>query len=91
MAEFLVETYASRNAGAEVEQGAERARAAAAQLTLEGKPVRFLRSIFVPEDETCFYLFEAASLEAVREAAQRAALSFDRIAEAFAETRGGTR
>jgi Protein of unknown function (DUF4242) len=91
MTEFLVETYAFRNAGVEVAAGATRARAAAAELTREGKPVRFLRSIFVPEDETCFYLFEAGSQDVVEEAARRAELRFDRIAAAVADTRGETR
>jgi hypothetical protein len=40
----------------------------------EGAPVRFVRSIFVPEDETCFYVFQASSSEEVNEAARRAAL-----------------
>ena len=39
---------------------------------------------FVPEDETCFVLCEAASAEAVRETVRRAALTFERIAEAVA-------
>jgi len=47
----------------------------------EGIPVRFVRSVFVPEDETCFYLYEAASVDAVREAARRAALSVEGVAE----------
>ncbi len=43
--------------------------------------MRFVRSVFVPEDEACFYLYEAPSAEAVREAARRAALPFARFAE----------
>jgi len=46
----------------------------------EGIPVRFVRSVFVPEDETCFYLYEAASVDAVREAARRAALPVEAVA-----------
>ena len=33
-----------------------------------------MRSIFVPEDETCFYVYEATRVENVREAALRAEL-----------------
>ncbi len=84
MAEFLVELYVSRADAVAVERDAARTRLAAEQLTQEGMPVRYLRSIFVPEDETCFFLCEAASVEAVRETARRAALSFERIAEAVA-------
>jgi hypothetical protein len=40
----------------------------------EGTPVRFLRSIFVPENDTCFLLYEAPTARSVREAAGRAGL-----------------
>lgn len=89
MTEFLVELYVSRTDGAAVGRGAGRARRAAAELSREGTPVRYLRSIFVPEDETCFFLYEAVSADAVREAARRAQLPFERIAEAIAEPDGG--
>lgn len=89
MAEFLLEQYVSRTDSAAVERGEERARVAAEQLTREGTPVRFLRSIFVPEDETGFYLCEAASVDAVRELAKRAALPVERVVEAA--TRSKTR
>lgn len=85
MGEFLVELYVSRTDGAGVEHGAERARVAAEELTGEGTPVRYLRAIFVPEDETCFLLYEAASVDDVREAARRAELPFERVAAAVAE------
>ncbi len=84
MAEFLVECYVSRTDGVAVQRGEERARIAAEELTREGTPVRFLRSIFVAEDETGFYLCEAASLEAVGELVKRAALPFERVVEAAA-------
>lgn len=89
MAEFLLEQYVSRTDSVAVERGGERARVAAEELTREGTPVRFLRSIFVPEDETGFYLCEAASVEAVRELAKRAALPVERVVEAA--TRSKTR
>jgi Nickel responsive protein SCO4226-like len=85
VAEFLVETYVARADGAAVERGAERARDAAERLTREGTPVHFLRSVFVPEDETCFYLYQAASSDAVHAAAHRAALPFERVVETVAE------
>lgn len=82
MGEFLVELYVSRTDGDSVERRAARARAAAEDLTREGAPVRFLRSIFLPEDETCLFLYEASSAADVREAARRAALPVERVAEA---------
>jgi Protein of unknown function (DUF4242) len=78
---FLVETYApSSVARADVET---RARRAAAELARTGIPVRYVRSIFVPEDEMCLYLFEARSADAVREASERAGIAPERIVEAI--------
>ena len=82
MAEFLVELYVSHTDAGAVALGAARARAAAEELTREGTPVRYLRSIYVPEDETCFLLYEAGTATVAREAAGRAGLPFERIAEA---------
>jgi Protein of unknown function (DUF4242) len=84
MAQFLVELYVPRSGSRVVERAAERALLAAQQLTREGTPVRYVRWIFVPADETWFVLCEAGSAEAVRETARRADLRFDRIAEAVA-------
>ncbi len=89
MAEFLVELYVSRGDVASVDRGATRARLAAEELTREGKPVRYVRSIVVPEDETCFYLCEACSADAVREVARRATLPFERVTEAIGNPRDG--
>ncbi len=88
MAEFLVECFVSRADTAVVADGWEAARRAAEEMTREGAQVRFLRSIFVPEDETCFYLFESASAEIVSEAARRGGLAFERVAEAVAVSTG---
>jgi Nickel responsive protein SCO4226-like len=79
MAEFLVELYVSRADADGGERESLRAQRAAAALTAEGQPVRLVRSIFVPEDETCFLLVEADTAEAVREAATRAAVPFERV------------
>jgi hypothetical protein len=89
--EFLLEFYVSRSDGAAVADGARRARAAAAQLNREGTPVRYLRSLFLPDEETCFYLYEAASADAVRAAACRAQLPSHTVAEAITEPKGETR
>jgi hypothetical protein len=38
---------------------------AAEQLTRAGRPVSLVRVILAPDDETCFYLFEAESTDVV--------------------------
>ena len=78
MAEFLVESYVARTDARGVDSRVRCARRAAAG----GTAVRYLRSFFVPEDEICFLLFEAASADDVRDAARRADLHFERISEA---------
>lgn len=62
-------------------QLAAAARAAAEATTRDGTRVRYLGSIFVLEDETCFHLLEAPSAEAVRRANRRGAFVFERIVE----------
>ena len=89
MAEFLVETYVAREDGASVARRAESARDAADRLTREGTPVEFIRSIFVPADETCFYLYEASSADLVQAAARSAHLRFERVVETVAQPRRG--
>jgi hypothetical protein len=81
MPSYLVEVY-QPGGGARV--AAARARSAAEAVSQAGAPVRYIRSIFVPEDETCFHVFESSSKEAVLAAIERAAFAFARIAEAVA-------
>jgi hypothetical protein len=59
------------------------ARQACEQMQGEGRRVRFVRSVFVPEDETCFCLYEATSAADAREAARRAALPCSGVAKAI--------
>jgi hypothetical protein len=44
--------------------------------------VTYVRSTFLPADETVMHMFEAPSAEALGEAGRRAALEFQRIVEA---------
>jgi Protein of unknown function (DUF4242) len=56
-----------------------RARDAAQQHSLAGTPVRFLRAIFVAEDDACLLLYEGPTHAAVRAAAAEADLGPSRI------------
>lgn len=85
MSEFLVEVYVSRVAADGRAPADEALSQAAEQLTREGRPVRFLRSIFVPDDETCFYLYRAQSVEAVHAALARIGLRFERVSEVVSD------
>ncbi len=52
------------------------------ELTAEGRQVRYIRSTFVPGEEKCMCLFEAANPQHVREANERAEIPFTRIVPA---------
>jgi len=79
---YLVETYLARGQAEERAVREQRARSAAEQLTREMTRVRFDRSIHIPEDEICFYVFDAPSARHAAEAAQRAGLDPIRVVEA---------
>ena len=64
----------------------DRARVAADAMTNEGQAVRYLRSVVVRADETCFHFFDAASQDVVAELARRAELPYERIVEAEEKT-----
>ena len=83
--EFVVEFYASRTDARAVAGHADRARASGEELARQGTPVRYVRSLFVPDDETCFFLFEAQSAAAVQQAALDADLPFERVVEVMPE------
>ena len=59
-----------------------RARSAAEELTRQGTRVRFDRTIHVPEDEICFFVFDAPSGREAALAAQQAELEPLRVVEA---------
>jgi len=78
---YLVETYLARGQAGERSTRERRATAAAEQLTRERTRVRFERSIHVPEDEICFFVFDAPSSRDAALAAQRAGLDPFRVVE----------
>jgi hypothetical protein len=82
MPSYLVETYLGRTEVAERSARDLRARSAAETLTREKTPVRFERSIHVPEDEICFFVFDASSVRDAGLVAQRAGLDPFRVVEA---------
>jgi hypothetical protein len=79
MTEFLIELYVSKANCAELAVTVARFCHVAAEVTAEGKSVRLVRSIFVPDEETCLLLVEASTVEDVRDTARRAALPFEHV------------
>jgi hypothetical protein len=73
---YVVESYA---ADASVEEARVRARRAAEL----GTGVRYLRTTYLPGDETVLHVFEAPSIDALDRAAAVAELQWERIVEAI--------
>jgi hypothetical protein len=74
---YLVESYVAPSPNA-VKEASARARRAA-ELAPD---IAYVRTTFLPGDETILHLFEAPSVEALGEAGRLAALPFERIVEA---------
>ena len=87
MPSYLVEVYLPRSRAHEARVTGRRARTAAEQLAREGVPIRYVRTTYLPDDETCFHLFEAPTAAAVEEASRRAALARVRIVQAIETSR----
>lgn len=84
MRRFLIEAYTP--AGSALADIDVRARRAAAESAGTDSQARFLRPIFIPEDETCFYLLDASSSDAAIEAMRRAGVSPQRVTEVARES-----
>ena len=77
MPTYLVESYLADADGALAEAQVRARRAAEL-----GRDVRYLRTTFLPADETILHVFEAPSAEALAEAGALAQLRFERVVEA---------
>jgi hypothetical protein len=81
MPSFLVETFLPRGVAGERLCRERRASEAAEAMTREGTRVRFGGSIHVPDEEICFFSFEAPSDSAATLVAERAGLGTFRVVE----------
>jgi hypothetical protein len=89
MPSYLVETYLARGAAGELLERERRARSAAAAVMGAGTSVRFDGSVHIPEDEICFFTFEAPSSRDVDLVAKQAGLEPLRVVEAVSSRKGG--
>jgi hypothetical protein len=90
MPSYLVETYLARGHAEERHARERRAISAAEALTEGGTRVAFERSLYVPGDEVCFFIFVAASAHDAAFAAQQAALEPIRVVEAVSSLEEGS-
>ena len=82
MPSYLIETFLPRGGAGERTARERRARSAAEELTRKGTGVRLDHTIHVPEDETCFFVFDAPSSRDAALAAELAKLGPLRVVEA---------
>ena len=82
MASYVVERYRSRSDPDSLRAVADRIATGARHGGPPGTSVRSVRTIFLPEDETCLHLFEADSEADVRAVARRVGLEVDRLVHA---------
>jgi hypothetical protein len=87
---YLVETYLARGLAGERASRERRARSTAEGLAKAGTRVSFDHSIYVPEDEICFFVFDAPSGRDAALAAQRAELDPIRVVEAISSGNGAS-
>jgi hypothetical protein len=77
--DYCLEIYLAAGSPAALEEAARSARSAAEAFGVRGRSVRYLRSTYLPQDETCLHFFAASSGEDVAEAARQAGLAGHRI------------
>ena len=85
MRSFLVETYVPRSGRGDAAALGSRARSAAEELVRAGLSIHYVRTTFLPDDETCFHLVEADSRDTVSELCRRAGIGHARITRAVDE------
>lgn len=81
MPQYMVERHLPGITPEQLTAAAARAKAVTAEMTQQGKPVRYLRSTFLPGEDKAFCLFDAPSAERVREANEVANIPLQRIVE----------
>jgi muconolactone delta-isomerase len=81
MPQYMVERHLPGITPDQLTAAAARAKSVTAEMTQQGKPVRYLRSTFLPGEDKAFCLFDAPSADRVKEANEIAQLPLQRIVE----------
>ena len=86
MHQYVVERHLANFTGEQVAAAAKRDKQTTLEMTREGTPVRYMRSIFIPGEDKCYCLFEGDSADSVLQANKRAELPVESISEALSIT-----
>jgi hypothetical protein len=89
MYSYLVERYLPGVSEAELRIALERLHEACAELSARGNPIRYVGSMFLPEEETCFCRLDGDSPGTAATANEIAQLPFARITAGLAITPTG--
>ncbi|MGN6169645.1 MAG: nickel-binding protein, partial [Solirubrobacteraceae bacterium] len=90
MNSYLIERYLPGLSEAEIRAALERLEEACAELSAKGNPVRYVGSMFLPEEETCFCRLDGDSPRTAAKANELAKLPFARITAGLAITPTGS-
>lgn len=83
MTVYMVERQLGGIAMEDLAAAQKRAIETASAFTTEGRPVRYIRSTFLPGEGRCMCLFEAGSAEDVEAVNDRASIPYSRVVEAL--------
>ena len=87
MTQFLVEVFTPRASAGKLAAAERRVMAAANQRPGADGDLRFVRATYIPEDEICFFVFDAPSGREAALVAQRAGLEPIRVVEAVSSAK----
>jgi hypothetical protein len=80
--QFFIEVFTPRANAGKLAAAERRAISAARRLSTADREVQFVRATYIPEDELCFFVFDAPSGHDAALVAQRAGLEPIRVVEA---------
>jgi hypothetical protein len=89
MNSYLVERYLPGVSEVQLRAALERLEAACAELSARGDPIRYVGSMFLPDEETCFCRLDGDNPGAAAKANEIARLPFARITAGLAITPTG--
>jgi len=83
MPTYVVERYVPRSTSGNLRSEGEKVAQAARELTgADTESVAYLSSVYIPDDEVSFCLFDGSSAETIAACFEQAQVAFDRVLEA---------
>lgn len=83
MSVYMVERHLPGATEKELGAAQQAAIETSGRLAAQGRPVRYIRSTWVPEEARCMCLFEAGDADTVRDVNDQAGIPYERVVEAL--------